>query len=93
MLSWYEGINLETLRSMRIGSKWITDPDLIKKRQETAYSFVPYANIHSFVEDPNADTDADEEGEEENDDEEVDEEIEVETAAPSSDPSGSGPAA
>ena len=108
VLSWYEGIKLETLQSMRTGSKWTTDPDLIKRRQATAYSFIPYANIHTFVEDPD-------EGEEKEEGEEQAEadtgsDIEADTApsssgiaadtAPSSsgtaadiDPSGSGPVA
>ena len=29
VLSWYEGINLDTLQSMRVGSKWTTDPELV----------------------------------------------------------------
>ena len=92
ILSWYEGIKLEALQTMRTGSKWTTDPDLIKRRQETANSFIPYANVHTFVEGPD-----DGEENEEEDEEEVDADIEVDTApgttAPGTDPSSSGPAA
>lgn len=86
VLSWYEGIKLEALQTMRVGSKWTTDPDLIKRRQETASSFIPYANIHTFVEGPEIPDDGEENDEE--DDEEVDAEIEIDTA-PSGDPTSS----
>ena len=32
VLSWYEGINLDALKTLRDGSKWTTDPDLIRRR-------------------------------------------------------------
>ena len=38
VLSWYEGIKLEVLRGIRTNGKYVTDPELIKKRQEIAYS-------------------------------------------------------
>ena len=50
VLSWYEGIDLDALKTLRDGSKWITDPDLIRRRQETAHSLIHYAPVHSFVE-------------------------------------------
>ena len=97
VLSSYEGINLDVLQTMRAHSKWTTDPDLVKRRQERAYSFIQYADIHSFVEDPE-DPDNDDE-----DEERVDEEIQVDTPpntaadivadvipAPPKDPSSSG---
>ena len=89
-LSWYEGINLDALQTMRTGSKWIEDPELIKQRQRRAYSFVQYADIHNFVEAPE-DLDGGEEDDEE-EDEEVDEEIEAETNPEVTDPSSSNPA-
>ena len=89
-LSWYEGIKLEVLQTMRTGSKWIEDPDLIKQRQQRAYSFVQYADIHNFVEGPEDPDDGEEDDEE--DDEEVDEEIEAEAHSDTADPSGSNPA-
>ena len=29
VLSWYEGINLDVLQTMRVDSKWMTDPELV----------------------------------------------------------------
>ena len=91
VLSWYEGIKLDALQTMRLGSKWTTDPYLIKQRQETAYSFIPYANIHTFVEGPEIPDDGEENGEEV--EEEIDAETAADTAAPSTDPSSSSTAA
>ena len=54
VLSWYEDIELDVLQTMRAGSPYTTDPELIKKRQERAYSFVQYGEIHQFVEGPPA---------------------------------------
>ena len=76
VLSWYEGINLDALQSMRAGSKWTTDPELVKRRQERAYSFIRYARIHEFVEGP-VHSDDEEEEEVSEDEEEVDEELEA----------------
>jgi hypothetical protein len=50
-LSWYEKADLETLRSVREGSMWTTDPELIWRRQELAHSYVDYANTEVFVRD------------------------------------------
>jgi hypothetical protein len=50
-LSWYEKADLETLRSVREGSAWTTDPELIWRRQELAHSYVDYANTEVFVRD------------------------------------------
>ena len=75
ILSWYEGINLDALQSMRAGSKWTTDPALIQRRRDRAYSFIRYALIHDFVEGPVYSNDEEEEVSE--DKEEVDEEIQA----------------
>jgi hypothetical protein len=48
-LSWYEKVNLETLRSVREGSAWTTDPEFIRRRQELAHSYVDYADTEAFV--------------------------------------------
>jgi hypothetical protein len=48
-LSWYEKADLETLRSVREGSAYTTDPELIWRRQELAHSYVDYANTEVFV--------------------------------------------
>ena len=77
VLSWYEGINLDALQSMRADSKWTTDPALVQRRQERAYSFIRYALIHHFVEGPVYSDD--EEEEVSKDEEEVDEEIQADT--------------
>ena len=79
VLSWYEGINLDVLKTLRDGSKWTTDPDLIRRRQETAHSLIQYAPVHTFVDGPRVpqaeeivDADEDEEESEERVDEEID---------------------
>ena len=59
VLSWYEGINLEVLQTMRTNGKYSTDPDLIKKRKEMAYSFINYADLHLFCEPLEEETGAD----------------------------------
>jgi hypothetical protein len=50
-LSWYEKTDLETLRSVREGFAWTTDPELIRRRQELAHSYVDYAHTEVFVRD------------------------------------------
>jgi hypothetical protein len=48
-LSWYEKVDLETLRSVREGSAWTTDPEFIRYRKELAHSYVDYADTEAFV--------------------------------------------
>jgi hypothetical protein len=48
-LSWYKKVNLETLRSVRKGSVWTTDPEYICHHQELAHSYVDYADTEAFV--------------------------------------------
>ena len=82
VLSWYEGINLDMLKIVCDGSKWTTDPDLIRRRQETAYPLIQYAPVHIFVTGPRvpqAEEIADVDEGEEEDEESVDEEIEADT--------------
>jgi hypothetical protein len=50
-LSWYEKVDLETLRSVREGSAWTTDPEFIRCRQELAHSYLDYADTEAFVRD------------------------------------------
>jgi hypothetical protein len=50
-LSWYKKVDMETLRSVREGSAWTTDPEFIRRRQELAHSYVDYANTEVFVRD------------------------------------------
>jgi hypothetical protein len=77
VLSWYDGIKLDTIKAMRSGSKWTTDPELIKKRQETAYAIAQYAEMHKFILNPVAGDEA-----------EADAGVNAGVVAPS-DPSGS----
>jgi hypothetical protein len=48
-LSWYEKADLETLRTVREGSIWTTDPEHIRRWQELAHSYVDYADTKAFV--------------------------------------------
>ncbi len=57
VLSWYETIELANIKGVRDGSRWIGDPEWVKKRQELAYSLIQYADINNFHEDPNAPAD------------------------------------
>jgi hypothetical protein len=50
-LSWYEKVDLETLRSVREGSVWTTDPEFIWHRKELAHSYVDYADTEVFIRD------------------------------------------
>jgi hypothetical protein len=50
-LSWYEKADLETLRTVREGSIWTTDPEHIRRRRELAHSYVDYADTDAFVQD------------------------------------------
>jgi hypothetical protein len=50
-LSWYEKADLETLRTVREGSIWTTDPEHIRRQRELAHSYVDYADTDAFVRD------------------------------------------
>jgi hypothetical protein len=50
-LSWYEKVDLETLRTVREGSIWTTDPEHIQHRRELAHGYVDYADTDAFVRD------------------------------------------
>ena len=52
MLSWYEDINIDVLARIRGDRKWMNDPELIKKRQERAYSMSEYTMVHAWCEGP-----------------------------------------
>jgi hypothetical protein len=49
--SWYEKVDLETLRSVREGSVWTTDLEFVWRRQELAHSYVDYADTEAFIQD------------------------------------------
>ena len=67
VLSWYEDINLSAVQTLRADSKWILDPEYIRRRQECAYTLAQYASVHSFHADPFAKDKAEEESEKETD--------------------------
>ena len=66
ILSWYEGIKLEVLHSIRTNGQYVTDLEYIKKRQEMAYSFLDYIDLTKFVEDPADAKEAEEDGDADN---------------------------
>ena len=82
VLSWYEKLDLDKLKTLRDGSKWLSDPDHIRRRQESAHALIQYAPVHSFVAGdrvPQSEEIPAEEDEGEDEDEAVDEEIEADT--------------
>jgi hypothetical protein len=91
-LSWYEKVDLETLRSVREGSAWTTDPEFIWRRQELAHSYVDYADTKAFVWDirvPEKKDDAeDAEGSDSSQDEEETEDAGAEAPEQGSAPAG-----
>jgi hypothetical protein len=91
-LSWYEKVDLETLRSVREGSAWTTDPEFIRRRQELAHSYVDYADTKAFVRDirqPEKKDDAkDAEGSDSSQDEEEAEDADTEAPEQGSAPAG-----
>jgi hypothetical protein len=91
-LSWYKKADLETLRTVREGSIWTTDPEHIRHRQELAHSYVDYANTEAFVRDirePEKEADAeDTEGSDSSQDEEEAEDTNTEAPKQGSAPTG-----
>jgi hypothetical protein len=91
-LSWYEKADLETLRIVREGSIWTTDPEHIQCRQELAHSYVDYADTEAFVRDirePEKEADAEDvEGSDSSQDEEEAEDTNTEAPEQGSAPAG-----
>jgi hypothetical protein len=95
-LSWYEKVDLETLRTVREGSIWTTDPEHIRRWQELAHSYVDYADTDAFVrdirepekKDSDAQTAADAEGSDSSKDEEETEEAGTDAPEQGSAPGG-----
>jgi hypothetical protein len=95
-LSWYEKADLETLRTVREGSIWTTDPEHIRRRRELAHSYVDYADTDAFVRDirePEKTADdakdaADAEGSDSSQDEEEAEEADTDAPEQASVPGG-----
>ena len=59
VLSWYEKINLDALAEVRATSSWITDPALVRKRQERAFAIAKWADSREYI--PGDDNSDDEE--------------------------------
>jgi hypothetical protein len=91
-LSWYEKVDLETLRSVHEGSVWTTDPEFIRRRQELAHSYVDYADTEAFVRDirepEKKDEAEDAEGSDSSQDEEEAEDADTEAPEQGSTPAG-----
>jgi hypothetical protein len=95
-LSWYEKADLETLRTVREGSMWTTDPEHIRCRRELSHSYVDYADTDAFVWDicepekkkDDAKVAADAEGSDSSQDEEEAEETDTEVPEQGSVPAG-----
>jgi hypothetical protein len=77
--SWYEGIDLDALATLRADAPTMIDPVLQEKRQQRAYQIARYASVGKFIPAP-PDAEDEESDEEESDEETVDEEIAVEDA-------------
>ena len=94
VLSWYEDVELNILKSLRARSKWIEDPVLIERRKEAASYMAGYAKTRQFV--PGTAYSDDEDYAEEDDGEETESDETSETAPATrltpSDPSSSGAA-
>jgi hypothetical protein len=91
-LSWYKKVDLETLRSVREGSAWTTDPEFIRRRQELAHSYVDCADMNVFVRDirvpEKKDNAEDAEGSDSSQDEEEAEDADTEAPEQGSAPAG-----
>jgi hypothetical protein len=91
-LSWYEKVDLETLRSVHEGSVWTTDSELIRCRQELAHSYVDFADTEAFVRDirepEKKDNSEDAEGSDSSQDEEEAEDADTEAPEQGSAPAG-----
>jgi hypothetical protein len=51
VLSWYEDIDLDCLRTLRDGSKWMDDPELAKRRKQRAHAIAQYSTCHHWTPD------------------------------------------
>ena len=51
VLSWFEAIPLARLKHMRDGSIYEKDPEHKRRRHELAYSYIDFADIHTFCKD------------------------------------------
>ena len=78
-MSWYDGIDLASLRTIRANSKYYTDPEAKKELEKKACELLQFAGVHDFFKDVNEPEDSEGEDDDEDDDdsgsESVDEEI------------------
>ena len=99
VLSWYEKIDLDALAELRATSSWITDPALLRKRQERAFAIAKWADSREYIPGDDNSDDEEEEADSEHEyadsgatrdgeEETVDEEIQTD-AAPRSTNTGS----
>jgi hypothetical protein len=94
IVSWYETLNLDSFKTLRIRSAQLSDPARVSKRKDTAYLLASYANTSVFIPDPEGSIEdyGDDDDDDDDDvdlDEIIDEVIEMEPA-PSSAPAGDG---
>ena len=62
VLSWYDRLDLDTLKTQREGSRWVENAELVQQRQERAYEIARWANTREYIDGPNfSDGDEDEE--------------------------------
>ena len=76
MLSWYETINLEILKSLRTTSPWTTDPAKIQERKKAAYDLANWAQTRYYIDGPVSSEDEYADSGDDDDDE-MDEEIDA----------------
>jgi hypothetical protein len=89
--SWYEGLDLDTLATLRSGALTDTDPVLNAKSQHRAYQNAHYAPTSKFIPAPPEMEDEESGGEEEDAEETAEPETVVEEPASSSHAPGSSP--
>jgi hypothetical protein len=94
-LSWYKKADLDTLRTVREGSIWTTDPEHIRHWRELAHSYVDYVDTDAFIRDirepekkDDAGASADAEGFDSSQDKEEAEEADTDTPKQGSAPGG-----
>ena len=53
VLSWYEDLDIKSVKGQREGSKWETDPSFVKKRQAAAFAMAKWARTKTYIPGPN----------------------------------------
>lgn len=70
-MSWYKTIDLRGLRTIRTSSKYVTNENFIRERQETACGLLHWAHVHTYFRDiRQPESEGEEEEVEDSDDEE-----------------------